>query len=378
MNLKPIILFLLLFAFMAGSFDSIAQDRDTIIRIKDTVPKKKDTTKKIITDTINGLISDTSKAGKKDSLRETVQKNKKDTAIQKERAQAPPPPATSISSQPIGESPGNRARLIDSSELIPLQEIPSTDSVLINTNKTTDKVLAANKMINTRDQGTYFLQEIRIPLGKEFLFYLLCIVLLILALFKTFYSMYFNNLFRIFFNTSLRQTQLTDQLSQAKFPSFILNIFFAISAGIYIWLLFTYFDKAQSIKTQTLLLICVLSVAFIYLVKFIILKFTGWLAGIQQIVDNYIFVIFLVNKIMGILLIPFLVLLAFTRSEWIPSIAIISSLCIGLLFFSRYAKSYSALETKLSVNSLHLLIFVVGAEIIPLFIFYKIAVDYLV
>lgn len=379
MNLKPIILFLVLFASLAGGFDSNAQERDTVPPIKDTVLKKKDTTNKIIRDTINGLISDTSKAGKKDSLRETIQRNKIDTPVQTERAQTLPlSPARSIASQPTGESSGNSARLIDSSELIPLQEIPSTDSVLINTNKTTDKVLAANKMINTRDQGTYFLQEIRVPSGKEFIFYLLCIVLFILALFKTFYSMYFNNLFRIFFNTSLRQTQLTDQLSQAKFPSFILNIFFAISAGIYIWLLFTHFDKAQSIKTQTLLLICVLSVAFIYLVKFIILKFTGWLAGIKQIADNYIFVIFLVNKIMGVLLIPFLVLLAFSKNEWIPSLAIISSLFIGLLFFSRYAKSYSALETKLSVNSLHLLIFVVGAEIIPLFIFYKIAVDYLV
>ena len=378
MKLKPIILFLLLFAFMAGSFDSNAQERDTIPQVKDSVLKKKDTAKKKINDTVNALIRNPTSAEKKDSLPGNSKKDQENTSPQIERSQpAAPSSARPISSQITVDSSTNRMQLIDSAVMVPFRETTSSDSVLINTNKITDRVLAANKMINTRDQGIYFLQEIRTPTGKEFVFYLLCIVLFILALFKTFYSMYFNNLFRIFFNTSLRQTQLTDQLTQAKLPSFILNIFFTISAGIYIWLLFTHFERAQSVKTQTLLLICVLTVASIYLLKFIILKFTGWLAGIQQTVDNYIFVIFLVNKIMGILLIPFLILLAFSNNKWIPSIAIISSLFIGLLFLSRYTKSYGALEKRLSINSMHLLIFVVGAEVIPLFIFYKIAVDYL-
>lgn len=375
MKLKPIILFLVLFAFVAGSFDSIAQDRDTIIRVKDTVPKKKDTAKRKSADTINTLIKDSSKRRQKDSLPQSDWRNRVDTPLQTQRA--PTSPARSITTKPIEDSSGFSANLIDSSELVSFGETMSSDSSLMNTNRTTDKVLAFNKMINTKDKGTYFLQEIRLPFGKEFVFYLLCIVLFILAIFKTFYSMYFNNLFRIFFNTSLRQTQLTDQLSQAKLPSFILNIFFAISTGIYVWLLFTHFNKVQSVKTQTLLLTCVLTVAGIYVIKFIILKFTGWLAGIQKTVDNYIFVIFLVNKIMGVLLIPFLILLAFSKNEWIPSVAVISALFIGLLFLSRYAKSYGALDKKLSVNSLHLLIFAVGAEIIPIFVFYKIAVDYL-
>ena len=379
MKLKPIIFFLVLFGFLAGSFDSNAQNTDTIPPVKDTVIKKKDTTKSKISDTISSLIKDTSKPRKKDSLPQADRINKEDTSTQTERVHTvPASPARSISAQPIGDSSANSTQLIDSSELVPFRETTSSDSVLFNTNKTTDNILAANKMINTRDQGTYFLQEIRTPLGKEFIFYLLCILLFILALFKTFYSMYFNNLFRIFFNTSLRQTQLTDQLSQAKLPSFILNIFFAISGGIYIWLLFTHFNKVPSVKTQTLLLICVLTVASIYLVKFIILKFTGWLAGIQKTVDSYIFVIFLVNKIMGVLLIPFLILLAFSKNEWIPFVAVISALFIGLIFLSRYTKSYGALDNKLSLNSLHLLIFVLGAEIIPLFVFYKVAIDYLI
>ena len=378
MNLKPITFFLIFFFSLAGGFITVAHGQNTSTQVKDTVIKKRDSSRKKNGDTIKTPIN-SSQAIKKDTSK-VAGTNVKDTAnLPTERLLIPPPsePRPTVSTPATG-SVGLSSTLIDSSEIIPLHPTASSDSLLANTNKTTDKVLAANKMINTRSKGTYFLQEIRIPPGKEFNFYLLCIIIFILAIFKTFYSMYFNNLFRIFFNTSLRQIQLTDQLSQAKLPSFLLNIFFTISGGTYVWLLFTQLNKVQSLKSHTLLLICILSVAGIYLVKFIILKFIGWLAGIQQTVDNYIFVIFLVNKITGVLLIPFLVLLSFFRQEWIPSVGVVSALFIGLLFFSRYIKSYSALEKKLSVNSLHLLIFIVGAEVIPILIFYKIAVDYFI
>ena len=89
-------------------------------------------------------------------------------------------------------------------------------------------LLLTNKFINARDKPVYIIAAEKNFTGKEFLFYSLCILVLILGVFKTFYRGYFNNLFRVFFNTSLRQTQLTDQLLQAKLPSFILNIFFTI------------------------------------------------------------------------------------------------------------------------------------------------------
>jgi hypothetical protein len=371
MNLRPVIFFFLCFAFLASGFNANAQRIDSINQRKDTVIKKRDTTKKNNRDTATLPNFISQKPAKKDSSKATNNPVKKDVGTVKDNRSIPIPATdTANTGEIVPES--------DTSVITDPKEMSSSGAILANTNKITDRVLAANTFINTKDHGTYFLQELRTFSGKEFTFYLLCILLFILALFKTFYPMYFNNLFRIFFNTSLRQTQLTDQLSQAKFPSFVLNIFFTLSGGVYLWLLFTHFNKIQSINPQTLLIICILSLVTIYLTKFIILKFTGWLAGIQQTTDNYIFVIFLVNKIMGVLLIPFVILLAFSMQEWISFIGVISALFIGLLLLSRYAKSYGALEKKLNINSFHLFIFVVGAEIIPLFIFYKIAVDYLV
>ena len=370
MNLRFLVFFLTFLIFTGVSFSSYAQQKDTAIKAKkDTLIKKKDTAKK--TAPVLNTTPDTSL--RKNNTDTFVKRNeiKKDTAIAK-------PSNTQTNVKPIGVVPPDTAMPLDSS----LKNI-SRDSLelkfpLINTNKITDRILSGNKMINTSDPGIYYIQEPRNNSGKEFLFYLLCVVVFILGLFKTFFSMYFNNLFRIFFNTSLRQSQLTDQLSQAKLPSFILNIFFFISMGLYLWLLFLHFNWVQSVHPQMLLLLCIGCVLFIYFVKFILLKFVGWLAGIGPAVDNYIFIIFLVNKIVGILLIPFILLLAFSYPAWVNFIAVISGLFLGLLFLSRYVKSYGALDKKFPLRSFHLFIFVVGAEIIPLFIFYKIAVDYLV
>ena len=241
-----------------------------------------------------------------------------------------------------------------------------------------DSLLLTNKFINAKDKAAYFIAAKKKISGKEFVFYSLCMVVLILGLFKTFYSSYFNNLFRVFLNTSIRQTQLTDQLLQAKFPSFILNIFFNISAGFYIWLLFKHYNPPRLVNNQWLLPCCILSVSALYFIKFCILKFMGWMSEMQQAADNYIFVIFLVNKIAGIILVPFIILLAFAIPVWVNYLTTFSLLLCGIFFLIRYIKTYGILEYKFPLSHLHFVLYITGAEIVPLLFIYKLVADYII
>ena len=241
-----------------------------------------------------------------------------------------------------------------------------------------DSLLLAGKFINVKEPATYFIAEKKQRAGEESIFYSLCIVVLILGIFKTFYNAYFNNLFKVFFNTSIRQTQLTDQLVQAKLPSFILNIFFTISVGFYIWLLFKHYQPPRLINNQLLLPFCILGIGALYFVKYCILKFMGWMSGMQQAADNYIFVIFLVNKITGIVLLPFVILLAFSLPFWTNFIVVFSLLLTGLFFLSRYVKIYGILEYRFPLKPFHFMIYVTAVEILPLLIVYKLVVDYII
>ena len=196
-------------------------------------------------------------------------------------------------------------------------------------------------------------------------------IILLFGFFKVFYATYFNNIFRVFFNTSLRQNQLTDLLLQAKLPSLIFNLFFILTGGLYLWLLLNYYHFISEENNKKALAFCVFAIAFIYVIKFCVLKFVGWLTGTIESVDTYIFVIFLVNKITGIILIPFVILLAFAEPEWYDSITIFSFLVVGILFLLRFMRSYGLLQHQLNISRMHFMLYIISIEILPLLVVFK-------
>jgi cytochrome b561 len=202
-------------------------------------------------------------------------------------------------------------------------------------------------------------------------FYILIFVVLFLGFLRFFYTRYFNNLFRVFFNTSLRQSQLTDQLLQDKQASLFFNILFALTAGLYIYFLLSNTQWLTTQQPLTAMSACVLSVAVIYLLKFIVLKFTGWLTGYKEATNTYLFIIFLINKILSILLLPFILVIAFA-SPWLRYPAVLVSVVLVLLmFFLRFIRSYGLLHKQVKVSRLHFFLYIAGVEIMPLLLIYK-------
>lgn len=244
------------------------------------------------------------------------------------------------------------------------------DSIVVNKNDLSE-ILKKNTYLNNSPASEALIIKEKKQDGKEFLFYLIGSVLFLIAIFKIFYSRYFNNIFRVFFNTSLRQNQLTDLLLQAKLPSMIFNIFFMIIAGIYAWLLLNYYHVLINQNKYVLIALCVLLVGATYTCKYLILKFIGWATDISPAINQYIFVIFLINKILCIILIPFVILIAFAPQNWLNTIIILSVAVIGIFFLLRYARTYGFLSNQLKIEKFHLLIYIVGVEILPIFILYK-------
>ena len=222
---------------------------------------------------------------------------------------------------------------------------------------------------NTTPVATAY-QE-RNPSQTEFKFYILLGTILFLSFLRFFYSRYFNNLFRVFFNTSLRQGQLTDQLLQAKLASMLFNLFFVITGGLYIYFLLIHHGWISEENSMLALSLSVGILALIYFIKFLTLKFTGWLTEYREVANTYLFIIFLINKILGVLLIPFIVVLAFSLPV-IKSIgAVISLLMIALLFLFRFLRSFGLLKHQIKVGWFHFLLFIIGIELLPILLVYK-------
>jgi hypothetical protein len=207
--------------------------------------------------------------------------------------------------------------------------------------------------------------------SNDTLFYVLAGLVFCMGLIRLYFARYFSNLFRVFFNTSLRQSQLADQLLQAKLPSLFFNAFFIISGGIYIYLVLLQYNLIDYQHRWVLISSCIVVLGFIYLVKYSTLKFTGWLTGYSEATDSYIFIIFMICKILGIILIPFTVLMAFSAMPIASTSAIISLLVIGFFLLLRFFRSYGLLQNQLKVSRFHFFLYIAGIEVIPLLLIYK-------
>ena len=83
-----------------------------------------------------------------------------------------------------------------------------------------------------------------------------------------------------------------------------------------------------------------IALAVVYLIKYLSLKFVGWLFNITATAQGYIFIVFMINKIIGIYILPFLILLAFTDNSIYEVAFIFSYLGVFALLAYRFILSY--------------------------------------
>lgn len=235
-----------------------------------------------------------------------------------------------------------------------------------------NRLLSRNKFLNLKGTPVLLVSKKRQVPGKEYLFYLISGILVIFGAFKLFYSRYFHHIFRVFFNTSLRQNQLTDILLQAKLASLIFNVFFVLMAGLYLWLLVIHYYPETGFGNN-ILLFCIGAIGITYIIKFCVLKFVGWVTGMSTALNTYIFVVFLINKIIGIVLIPVILALAFAPTSYYKTAVIISLMGICIFFVIRFFRSYGLLQQEVRVSGFHFLLYIVSLEVLPLLIVYKLA-----
>lgn len=207
--------------------------------------------------------------------------------------------------------------------------------------------------------------------GKEYLFYYLVFLLILFGLIRRAFAKYFHDLFRVFFKTTLKQRQTQEQLLQSSLASVFMNSFFVLSAGLYVNFLLQYLQLVISDNFWLQYVYCAGALATIYSVKYIGLKITGWLFNVSNATDSYIFIVFIINKMLGIFLLPFLLLLAFANDPLYGAAMVISWLGIGLLLIYRFILSYAALRKEVKLNSFHFILYILGFEVIPLLLIYK-------
>jgi hypothetical protein len=296
-----------------------------------------DTSKKTLKDTIP----------KKDSIRiaDTLSKKKiKDSSIIKDTTFRSPEKDTAI--------------LIDT---IPKKEI--IDSSIYEPEK--DSLIIIEKF-----DGKLFDNQ-RISGSKEVLFYVFVFLLALFAFLNRLFPKYFSDLYRLFFRTTLHQSQIREQMMQSPLPSLLLNFFFVITAGMYLNFLFQHYNVKPVDNFWLLFLYCSLSLGVIYLIKYVGLKFSGWIFNAIPAADSYIFIVFIINKMIGVFLLPVIIILAFSSGRIYDIGLGFSYFVIAAFLIYRFILAYSSMRNQVRVSPFHFILYILAFEILPLFLIYK-------
>lgn len=207
--------------------------------------------------------------------------------------------------------------------------------------------------------------------NKDSLFYSFLGLALLLGLIKIIFPRYFNQVFWFFLHPSDRKKNVTEQLSgQNVLPSLLLNLFFALTGGLFL---------AQIIKPnwpgasfwRNWLLFTLMLMA-VYLIKFLVIKLSGWIFNSPAAAALYNQVVFSINKVIGLILLPAALLIAFGSQHTLTLTFSYTMVIIGILLIYRYIASFLLIKGKLKVTAFHFILYLCAVEIIPLLLVYRV------
>jgi hypothetical protein len=217
--------------------------------------------------------------------------------------------------------------------------------------------------------------DIRMPQQKDYLFYVLVGIILLFAIIKQLFPKYFQSMFRLLFQASFRQKQTREQMMQDMFPSLLMNILFVLVGGLFIALIAEIY-KWLNISFWMITLYCITLLSLIYIFKYLVIQFMGWVFNAREQASTYGFIVFLINKVIGLALLPLLLLLAFSSGS-IQQVTLTVAACIVIvLLIFRYIVSLTIIRNTLSVHPLHFFIYLCAVELMPMLILYKVLFSY--
>lgn len=238
----------------------------------------------------------------------------------------------------------------------------------------TYKKIATHPYLPLNQPAIYMLVEYKEKQSKDALFYTMLFLVFLLGFIKSVFPKYFKNLFNLFFQTSLRQKQTKEQLVRDSFASLLINLFFLLSTGLFITLIIQYYSWA-SLQFWLLYTYVTVILGLIYLGKYLFVSFAGWVFNNTASASSYLFLVAVVNRIMGVVLLPLTVLLAFADQEIAVVVATISFGVVTLLFIYRYLVSFGLLRSELQLNPFHFFLYLCAVEILPMALIYKLLVE---
>lgn len=151
-----------------------------------------------------------------------------------------------------------------------------------------------------------------------------------------------------------------------------LFILFGLTSGMFLYLLTTgYYKVYYTISGVQLFLTLSIVIIALFAVKFLVLKFLGFVFDISKLVDDYIATLSLTYFNITFVFLPVAVCFSLIADAFIPLLLIITLALVIIIFVWQYLRSSVSIITNFRFHKFYLFVYLCALEICPILILIK-------
>ena len=211
--------------------------------------------------------------------------------------------------------------------------------------------------------------------GTDWLFWFIIVTLALLSWLRISFGKIISNTLSASLSMQDASRMLRERNSLNIRVSLGLNILFAFNSGLFFYQVGNHYSFIpKNIEGQWIALIIFVSIALIYLVKEVLLRILGYVADIANPISEYINIVSINNKVLGMIILPVIIGLQYTQSDFIPAeLFVFIGLGLFVLFYLIRIFRGIIISLRHSVSLFYSFLYLCTLEIAPMLFIYTIA-----
>jgi hypothetical protein len=179
--------------------------------------------------------------------------------------------------------------------------------------------------------------------------------------------------FSAFLNNNMLNQLYREQEGRGVSPFVLLYVMFLMNVGIFLYFCMDIFDVRPINNEIGLFFLCLGASFGLFLGKHLLLSMISFIFPVKKEVSRYHFLMIIYGIIIGFLMVPFNLFLAFGPETALRNAVFILLVLIGLAYAYRYFRAMAIASKFLVFHKFHFVLYICTIEIMPAIIILKIA-----
>lgn len=255
---------------------------------------------------------------------------------------------------------------------------PTSDLTISRTDTHPERFLVLRKDTAVMPVTELFGEHVLVPshpaptkkptLSPDWLFPLILLMLGMLTWLRIFYIRSFRRMFTALFNINLANQIVRDENLLLQKATVYLNLLFCLSGALFLYTISTQKGWGSEYISTGLnrYLIFVGLILAVYLLKYIVLKFCGWLFNLERELSTYLFTVYLTNNLAGLVIFPISIIMLFNSDIDGKILTDLGLIVIGVAYTMRILRGVTIGWTVPQVRPLYIIFYLCTLEIAPL------------